>query len=185
MIHVKYFPCIFEEKHYEFESHNLTALAILTSLFQKYPEIRDDSGNFNVRVNGKILHPYEWTRPLNDGDKVFIIQEMGYGIGELIAGLVAWIGGVGGGFASGGALAGIGGMSLATTINVGIAILSVAYCIYSYCTAPSAPKTGQGLNSSPTYGWDGAAMTVRQGVPVPVVYGEHEIGGNICLTILP
>jgi len=64
-------------------------------------------------------------------------------------------------------------------VMAAVFIASVAYTIYSYCTAPSAPKTGQGLNSSPTYGWEGAAMTVRQGIPVPIVYGENLLGGNI------
>lgn len=170
MITVKYFPCIFEDRCYEFESANQTVLAIFLSLFQKYPEVREDSNNTIVRVNGKILDPLFWKNSLKDGDRVFIIQEIGYGIGEAIWGAIIWL-----------------GSALTYEIpyigmqvwQAALLVCSLAYTIYSYCTAPSAPDTGKGLNTGPTYGWDGATMQSRQGIPVPVVYGEHLLGGNI------
>lgn len=166
-----YIPCLFDESTWiEFESYNQTILAIFQSLFQKHPEVRDDPPIITVRVNGKKVHPLLWAKPLKDGDEVLIIQEIG---GEIIVAIGAAIG------LWGASAAGLFGMSLAMTINVALLVVSIAYTIYSYCTAPEAPKTGRGLNSSPTYGWDGLQMQVRQGVPVPVVYGEHLLGGNL------
>jgi hypothetical protein len=164
-----YIPCLFEDRKIEFESHNQTIRSIFVSLFQKYPEVRDDPPNITVRVNGKKLHPLLWKKPLNDGDEVLIIQEIG--VEEIVAiwaALTTTVWGVA-----------IGGTVYGLTIPAMLMVASIAYTIYSYATAPKAPSTGKGLNSSPTYGWDGASMQVRQGVPVPVVYGEHRTPGHI------
>jgi hypothetical protein len=178
MIKVSYYPCIFEDKCYEFESHNETAITLLFSLFKKYPETREDSPEISIRVNGSVLHPVRWREPLKDGDRVFITQEMGYG--------VEWaLGAIFGSAIYIGAGTVIPTAVIGSVLSVITTIASLAYTIYSFCAAPSAPKTGPGLNSSPTYGWDGSAMQSRQGVPVPVVYGEHKRGGNVCLTISP
>jgi predicted phage tail protein len=170
-VNVKYIPCLFDESTWiQFESHNQTVFAIFQFLFQKYPEVRDDPPYITVRVNGKKIHLLKWAKPLNDGDEVLIIQEIG---GEIIVAIGAALG------LWGASAAGLFGMSLAMTINVGLLIVTVAYTIYSYCTAPEAAKTGRGLNSSPTYGWEGIQMQVRPGVPVPTVHGEHLLGGNL------
>lgn len=170
-VNVKYIPCLFDEESWiRFESYNQNVLAILASLFQRYPEVREDPPYINVRVNGKKLYPLLWGNPLNDGDEILIIQEVG---GYTIAAIGVWLG------VWGATATTIGGLSIAATINMAAFVIGVAYTIYSYCAAPSAPSTGKGLNSSPTYGWDGTQMEVRAGVPVPVVYGEHQIPGNI------
>ena len=38
---------------------------------------------------------------------------------------------------------------------------------------------GEDIDSSPTYGIDGAKTTARQGVPVPMVYGRTRQSGNV------
>lgn len=61
-------------------------------------------------------------------------------------------------------------------------VLSVSYSIYSMMSAPRMPSygTGNGIDeSSPTYGWDGVQTTQSVGMPIPVVYGQHKVGGNI------
>lgn len=180
-VKLTYIPCLLDESTWiKSESHNQTISAVLISLFQKYPEIRDDSPCITVRVNGKELHPFLWANhPLKDGDEILVIQEIGWtwisGIGAAIFGTIY-------GVSIGGT---VYGLTAYGWLQAALIIASLAYTIYSYCTAPSAPKTGQGLNSSPTYGWDGATMQVRQGIPVPVVYGEHLEGGNLrCHIIL-
>ena len=174
IISVKYCPCIFDESTWiSFESHNQTVYSVIHSLFQKYPEVRDDSPNITIRVNGKIIHPLLWKNKLNDGDEVLIIQEIGW---ESLLIVISSLG-ISGTGVSGAALT--LGAVVSAWATVILTIASIAYTIYSYATAPSAPKTGGGLNSSPTYGWDGLQMQVRQGVPVPIVYGEHLFGGNL------
>ena len=64
-------------------------------------------------------------------------------------------------------------------------ILSLGYSIYSAVSyrAPSLPNfgtSGDGLDeNSPTYGWDGIQTRQDVGTAIPVVYGEHRVGGNI------
>lgn len=63
-------------------------------------------------------------------------------------------------------------------------VLSVGYSIYSYASQPRMPDfnlgNGGGIDEgSPTYGWDGVQTIQEVGVPVPVIYGEHKVGGNI------
>jgi predicted phage tail protein len=169
-IKVTYIPVLFDDSTWKkFESHNETIISIFISMLQKFPEVREDSPNLTVRVNGKILHPLKWRNLLNDGDEVLIVQEVG--IAEIVAiwgALTTTVWGIA-----------IGGTVYGLTIPAMLVVASIAYTIYSYATAPKPPSTGQGLNSSPTYGWDGLQMQVRQGVPVPIVSGEHLLGGNL------
>lgn len=170
-INVKYIRCLFDEESWiRFESHNENVLAIFQSLFQKYPEVREDPPCLTVRINGKKLYPLLWGNPLKDGDKVLIIQEVGY---DVIVYTLFALGVIGWSTAQ-------AAFAAYPFVMAAVFIASVAFCIYSYCTAPSAPQTGRGLNSSPTYGWEGLQMQSRQGIPVPVVYGEHLKGGMIC-----
>lgn len=60
---------------------------------------------------------------------------------------------------------------------------AVIYSVYMAITykAPSNSMSGNdGLEGdSPTYSWDGITTTQEVGRPIPVVYGEHMLGGNI------
>lgn len=74
---------------------------------------------------------------------------------------------------------------VAKIITVVATVVFLAYSIFSYVTykKPSMPTfntQGQGMDeSSPTYGWDGIQTIQEVGVPIPIVYGEHAVGGNI------
>ena len=168
-ISATYIPCLLDESTWiEFSSHNQNVLAIFQSLFQKYPEVRDDPPCITIRVNGKKIYPLKWGEPLKDGDEVLIVQE----IGDIFS-ITLFLMGLGVTATTAGTIA-----TVAVTLYTFAMVASIAYTIYSYATAPKAPSTGGGLNSSPTYGWDGIQMQVRPGVPVPIVYGEHLIGGH-------
>lgn len=64
-------------------------------------------------------------------------------------------------------------------------ILAVGYSIYSAVSykSPALPNfgtSGDGLDeNSQTYSWDGIQTTQDVGTAIPVVYGEHRVGGNI------
>jgi predicted phage tail protein len=66
-------------------------------------------------------------------------------------------------------------------------VLLTAYSIYSAVTSrPRQPSFGTATatpdsmdSSSPTYGWEGIQNQMAAGVPIPVVYGRHRVGGNI------
>jgi predicted phage tail protein len=171
MVKVIYIPCLFEDQRYEFESRNLNLTSVFHSLLKKYPEISGHSPNITIRINGKKIHPVKWAGfPLKDGDMVLILQDVGFTAIVAILGVTA---------------VEVSALGVTTTLGV-IAtvldvVLSVAYMIYSYATVdkPSYGSQGQGLANSPTYGWDGIQMQIRTGIPIPVVYGEHLVGGNL------
>lgn len=67
-----------------------------------------------------------------------------------------------------------------------VMIISVIMAIKSSFQKPRQPafNTNAGnadsLDSgSPTYGWDGIQLTTNVGTAVPIVYGEHRVGGNV------
>lgn len=84
-----------------------------------------------------------------------------------------------------------------SVINVGLALKAAlfnvarigflafaGYSAYSAITnkprLPTFNTKGEGLDSSsPTYGWEGINTQRAVGIPIPVVYGEHKIGGNV------
>jgi predicted phage tail protein len=70
-------------------------------------------------------------------------------------------------------------------ITTVVTIASAVYSVYQAVTfkqpaTPNFGSNGDGLDeSSPTYGWDGVQTIQEVGTPVPIVYGEHIVGGNI------
>ena len=64
-------------------------------------------------------------------------------------------------------------------IKLTLFLASVGYAIYSARQKPRLPSFGNTEDQSPTYGWDGVTTTQDVGIPVPIVYGEHKVGGNI------
>lgn len=173
MIHVKYIPCLFEDEKIEFDTHNLTIVNILFSLMKKYPEVKwHDASGMVVRVNGKAVSPFQWVKfPLKDGDNVTILMDYGYDV-------ILWIGAAATWLVSSSFL----GAEIFAGFYVWSAVLlaiSIASTVYSLVSSPDTPRTGRGLNNSPTYGWDSIQMQIKAGVPVPVVYGEHIVPGNL------
>ena len=79
-------------------------------------------------------------------------------------------------------LAGVGIGAIMQAIIIGFMVFSVIYSLTSNKKKklPTFGADGEGLDAnSPTYGWDGVQTTQNVGTPVPVIYGEHKIGGNI------
>lgn len=166
MIRCLYIPCLFDKNTWiEFDSKNQTAVAVLIELLRKNPGIRQDSPYFTVRLNGKVLSPFQWHNPLKDGDRITAVQETGgYVIGAIAAILgtsISWLGGI----------------TVGTLLSVVMVVASVAYSIYSYLSQPSVHK--HRVYDDPNYGWDGASMQSNPGVPVPIIYGRHVVSGSL------
>lgn len=61
-----------------------------------------------------------------------------------------------------------------TAISYGI-----AYAIQRVRSKPAKPVTGDSsVSDSQTYGWDGIRTSADVGIPIPVIYGVHRVGGN-------
>jgi len=163
MIKIKYIPNIFKQdgritkefpcKHNKKVSEYLKESGISTEKMQ-------------VIKHGEILSNLDIVP--NPNDEIIVKPKVGDGIfwasvGSMIwKGIVAW-----------------GASMWAQPIAWGMFYISVGYSIYQYANRPQPPSQGGGFDdSSPTYGWDGARTTMNVGIPIPVVYGEHRVGGN-------
>lgn len=64
-----------------------------------------------------------------------------------------------------------------------VTLLALGYSVYSAFQKPRMPSfntSGDGVDSgSPTYGWDGIQTQRDVNIPVPIIYGEHKVGGNV------
>lgn len=70
--------------------------------------------------------------------------------------------------------------ALAYPVQFWITVAAMGYSIYAATQKPRMPSMGSGSDeSSPTYGWEGITTLQDIGIPVPIIYGEHKIGGNI------
>ena len=108
--------------------------------------------------NGKQLKPDEWDELLADRDSIYFWARPGsekfLGIGALAAFLIAPIGGA-------------------------LWWTSVLYGL-SRVLAPARKPSQPGDESSPTYAFTGLQRNIRgDGVPIPVVYGQHREAGAI------
>lgn len=94
------------------------------------------------------------TPDIHNGDTIAAVMTVGLIIaGFFTAGSTLWL------------LAGL------TAANWGLSKLS---------PKPSYGKSGNDIDdSSPTYGWDGIQNTQDAGIPIPIIYGQNRIGGNI------
>jgi predicted phage tail protein len=116
-------------------------------------------------VSGKVENNLD--RVLHDGDEIMLVPATG----DIFTGLIA----------------------IFKIISVIAAVATIGYSVYQAITykKPAPASFGAALseggsggigideNSSPTYGWDGISTLQQVGACVPVVYGEHMVGGNI------
>ena len=172
-IEVVYIPSLFEEKKIRFKTRNLTPISIFLGLIRRYPEVRKDALNISIRVNGRKISLKEWRKKLNPGDRVLIIQEISYAFS---AGLVFWI-------SSALSVSTSTAFTIASVLYTAFNILTIASTIFSvvstFISGPShgSKTTGNAPDASATYGWDGIRLQSRAGIPVPIIYGEHSVGG--------
>lgn len=69
--------------------------------------------------------------------------------------------------------------TVAWVVDVALFLASIGYSIYAARQKARTPSHGNSSDQSPTYGWDGVVSTQDVGIPVPIVYGQHKVGGNI------
>lgn len=79
-------------------------------------------------------------------------------------------------------LAGLAGLGQIATAVLTAAIIVTGTLIINALIPPpklDLPSADFDSQESPSHGIDGPKNTSREGLPVPVVYGEHRVGGNI------
>jgi len=158
--------------------------------------------NVSIRINGKKvdLSKLDAFNPLKPDDSIIIYPEVGEAMS--LAALLATIGGKVGAAASAIGLAtpvtvqGIaglgshvvgytttaaGGFLLKTAAIGALGAITSAYSAHKM-SASSSEDEGPGKDS-PTHGWT-VQSTASEGLPLPVIYGRHKVGGNIISSVI-
>ncbi|MBL8012863.1 MAG: hypothetical protein JNN05_03355, partial [Candidatus Omnitrophica bacterium] len=177
MITIKYLPNRFDqagriEKRFKF-SREYRLCDYLRACGEN-PVI--DHDKFDVIVSGKVVKNLK--EFINDGDEIIIapkIEDPG-----TIFGIIATIAtAVGASATVAATIAAVG-----TLLVIGATLAAIGYSIYLATQQPSLPSFGTssgggGLDEgSPTYGWDGIRTNRDVNLPVPIIYGEHKVGGT-------
>lgn len=137
----------------------------LSEYIKDIPEIPTINDDYVIICNGKVIEPDAF---IDNRSEIIITPKIKEPISTAIASISAWV---------------AANQAIITTIQVIATLASVGYGIYSYLSAPKTPtfdSASDGLDDgSPTYGWDGISTQRAVNVPVPIVYGEHRVGGNV------
>ncbi|MEO9497576.1 MAG: host specificity factor TipJ family phage tail protein [Vibrio splendidus] len=142
-------------------------------------------GEYVVALNGGIVEAKEYSLIYVQNEDHIVVSPVpqgGGGSGKNILRLVAVVAltyfTMGAGAAWAGAIGATGAAATATYIGafIGGTLLINSLLPPAEPGTPSSPKS---YKDSPTYGIDGAKNTSTEGIPVPVVYGEYRMAGNI------
>lgn len=75
----------------------------------------------------------------------------------------------------------LAGIGIGTVLLIALLVTAGASIALQFLMPPPVPEgitQERGDESSPTYAWDGVATSFGQGLPVPVAYGEIDLGGQ-------
>lgn len=177
MITIKYLPNRFDkagriEKRLKFSRES--RLSNYLSEFRDLPFL--DHRKFDIIVSGKVVKDFK--EFINDGDEIIITPKIEDP--ATIFGIIATIAtAVGASATVAATIAAVG-----TLLVIGATLAAIGYSIYLATQSPSLPSFGTssgggGLDEgSPTYGWDGIRTNRDVNLPVPIIYGEHKVGGT-------
>lgn len=141
---------------------------------------------WSVMLNGELIEKDAWgTTYVSPEDWIVCVPVLLGGQGNMgktilrivaivaVAAFAQW--------AAPGLAAMIGFQGSATAIGIISGTLTAVggLLVNSLLPAPKPPATDMGEQDSPTYGIDGAKMTEREGVPVPLVYGQFRTPGYV------
>lgn len=164
------------------EADVASAAEAVRFLVANWPELEKHMADqhYRVSVGGYDLSEQELHDPAGQQEIKIVPVLAGAGaVGRIIAGvaLVALAFAVGAG-AFGAALAkNLGAIALAKGIGVSLVIGGVAQLLTPVPQIPQGPNTEQDPRKS--YSFSGIQQTSRQGIPVPIVYGETLVGSVV------
>ena len=165
-----------------FKADVSSAAEAVRFLLANFPHLEPElsQGHYRVSVGAFDLSEDELSHPTGQQEIKIVPVVAGAGaVGRIIAGaaLIALAFAVGAG-AFGVALAkNLGAIAVAKGIGISLAIGGVSQLLSPVPTIPQGPNTEQDPRKS--YSFSGVQNTSRQGVPVPVVYGETLVGSVV------
>ena len=135
-----------------------------------------------VALNGKVLGEGELLEPMPMGAELVVtpVVEGGHGgaknVLKAVASIAVMVAAVAIPPALGYSLTTIAGIAMSSAIAIGGSML-----VNAIFPAPKIdlPKLDVGGLSKETYGWEGVRSAVKQGTPIPVLYGKRKVGGNV------
>jgi predicted phage tail protein len=165
-----------------FKADVSSAAEAVRFLLANFPHLEPElsQGHYRVSVGAFDLSEDELGHPTGQQEIKIVPVVVGAGaVGRIIAGvaLIALSFAVGAG-AFGLALAkNLGAIAVAKGIGISLALGGVSQLLSPVPTVPQGPNTEQDPRKS--YSFSGVQNTSRQGVPVPVVYGETLVGSIV------
>ena len=165
-----------------FKADVSSAAEAVRFLLANFPHLEPElsQGHYRVSVGAFDLSEDELSHPTGQQEIKIVPVVAGAGaVGRIIAGvaLIVLSFAVGAG-AFGVALAkNLGAIAVAKGIGISLAIGGVSQLLSPVPTVPQGPNTEQDPRKS--YSFSGVQNTSRQGVPVPVVYGETLVGSVV------
>jgi len=171
-----------------FEADVASAAEAVRFLVANFPQLRPHMAEqyYKVSVGTYALTADELHDPAGQQEIkiVPVLAGAGGATGRILAG-IAIIGlsfGIGAIASAGAALGGLAGIGTVGTIGVGIGASLVLGGVAQLLTpVPVIPTIGPDTQQDPrkSYSFSGIQQTSRQGVPVPVVYGETLVGSVV------
>jgi hypothetical protein len=157
----------FEDKiEYESIVEGTTMTQVAREFIRKNLGRSDDfRSKMFIWLNNKPLRMDFWKKVvLKDGD-VIVLCPATKDLGSVVAGAMGLAKG-------GGAFSAYSIVAFAVNVIVMAGISGLISLIFK----PEMPEYDE---DSPTYGWSGIRDTSAAGIPVPILYGKHLVGGNV------
>src|SRR5690606_28920718 len=71
------------------------------------------------------------------------------------------------------------GISLVLRLVLAAVSIAASFLAASQVPIPETNAQERGDETSQTYGWAGIRTEYRSGMPVPLAFGEHDVGGQV------
>jgi predicted phage tail protein len=174
-------------KRRKFEAAVANTAEAVRFLLANFPQLEEHMADqhYKVLVGGREIDQEELHYPSGASEEIRIVPVLaGAGAtGKIIAGvaIIALSLGIGAIASAGVALGGLMGIGTVGTIFAGIGASLVLFGVSQMLTPTPTVTSGSGSDDDPrkSYSFSGIQNVSRQGVPVPIVYGETLVGSVV------
>jgi len=159
------------------------AIKALSVTIKGFKQSFIDGGYYRVLIGGKTeLDINETINPISNKETIRIVPVVAgaSGLGKIIvgAGLIYFSGGLAAGFGATAATAGFAGITASTFSSVGVSLIigGVSQLLFSPQLQTGSSERAE---NRPSFIFNGAVNTTRQGNPVPICYGRMIVGSQV------
>jgi len=159
------------------------AIKALSVTIKGFKQSFIDGGYYRVLIGGKTeLDINETINPISNKETIRIVPVVAgaSGLGKIIvgAGLIYFSSGLAAGFGATATTAGFAGITASTFSSVGVSLIigGVSQLLFS---PQLQTGSGERAENRPSFIFNGAVNTTRQGNPVPICYGRMIVGSQV------